>query len=129
MLVLDLNKFKVINDSLGHLAGDAVLKATAQHLRTCTREGDVVARLGGDEFVIVARRVTSEEMLRVIKKRIQQSIANNPAAHEGRQIPFSVSVGFSLQQGTSASVASLLEAADQNLYEEKRSSQGLIPRA
>jgi diguanylate cyclase (GGDEF)-like protein/PAS domain S-box-containing protein len=75
VLFLDLDRFKVINDSLGHAFGDRMLKAIASRLQTCLRPGDTIARLGGDEFTLLLEAIADEQEARQIAARIQQQLA------------------------------------------------------
>ncbi len=82
---VDLDRFKEVNDSLGHLAGDAVLKGVAERLREATREDDLVARLGGDEMVVLQKHVTSAAAAKTLASRIIASIGK-PMDVAGRQL-------------------------------------------
>src|SRR5262249_26482116 len=75
LMLLDLYRFKAVNDTFGHDMGDELLKAVSERLKACVREVDTVARMGGDEFTIILEGVTSEENILMVAKRITESIA------------------------------------------------------
>src|SRR5690349_7527708 len=75
LMLLDLDRFKAVNDTYGHDIGDELLKAVSERLKTCVREVDTVARMGGDEFTIILEGVSSDENILVVAKRITESVA------------------------------------------------------
>ena len=119
ILFMDLDGFKVINDSLGHSAGDEILKAFAQRFLHCVRGGDTVARLGGDEFVVLLENLGSPDdaakMAESVLDRMRQSIwvDNQP-------IQVMPSIGISLFPQDGETVEALLKHADAARYEAKR---------
>jgi diguanylate cyclase (GGDEF)-like protein/PAS domain S-box-containing protein len=115
---LDLDNFKYLNDSLGHSAGDELLKIVAHRLRTCVREGDTVARLGGDEFVLVLVDQSGAEAVSQVVRRVLEK-ASEPYFLAGRELNTSASLGVSLypQDGTDAET--LLKNADAAMYRAK----------
>jgi diguanylate cyclase (GGDEF)-like protein/PAS domain S-box-containing protein len=98
VLFLDIDRFKLVNDSLGHMVGDRVLVTLGQRLRSCLRSGDVVARLGGDEFIVFLDRVTDVEIARRTAERIQGQIAE-PLEVEGQEVVLSAGIGIALSDG------------------------------
>ena len=92
---IDLDRFEVINDGLGHAAGDALLQAVALRLKTCVRECDTLARTGGDEFALVANGVENAEEAAAISSRILSSL-EAPFEIAGRQLRVTASVGATL---------------------------------
>lgn len=117
LLVVDANEFKSINDSLGHLAGDAILRHIAQLIGSNIRETDFAARVGGDEFCIILREVTAEQAADKARQ-ISESISRTPCRYDGRDVYASVSVGhcsFSADEGRDE----LFERADQSMYSAK----------
>ncbi|HVE65910.1 MAG TPA: PAS domain S-box protein, partial [Thermoanaerobaculia bacterium] len=104
---LDLDRFKVINDSLGHTVGDALLRRVAQRLRRCVREGDTVARLGGDEFVILASRFASDNDVETVARKVLAAI-RLPFAVEGRDFFLTTSIGVSLHPNDGTDAETLL---------------------
>jgi diguanylate cyclase (GGDEF)-like protein len=120
MLFADLDKFKTINDELGHAAGDRVLKYFAEILNTSVRSTDVAARFGGDEFVLLLEDTRLDEAERVAV-RIQQQVADWARANE---IDFSVTFGLGEAPTHGDSFAGLLERVDQALYYSKSAHTG-----
>ncbi|MEM7595029.1 MAG: EAL domain-containing protein [Cyanobacteria bacterium P01_A01_bin.83] len=122
LLFIDLDRFKIINDSLGHLIGDKLLIAVSKLLQRCVRENDIVARLGGDEFVILLDGIQSLQDAILIGDRIQQKL-RSPFELEGHSIFTSASIGivFSLIEYSNA--ADLLRDADIAMYRAKDSGK------
>jgi diguanylate cyclase (GGDEF)-like protein/PAS domain S-box-containing protein len=118
VLFLDLDRFKVINDSLGHTVGDAVLRALSLRLKALMREGDTVARLGGDEFGILLvdiRRV--EDVISIVRKLLDAF--SKPLAVEGYELFVTVSIGASLYPDDGQDVDTLMTNADVALFRVK----------
>ncbi len=124
LLYLDLDKFKAINDTLGHAAGDAVLKEFARRLKACVRETDMVARLGGDEFVLVVEGASSVEEPERIARKVLSEMAP-PFDIEGKPVPVATSIGVACYRGEDRlSDQQLLGRADAALYEAKAAGRG-----
>ncbi len=123
-LMLDLDHFKRVNDSYGHLAGDRVLRAIAGRLIDCTRGGDVVYRYGGEEFVAILSNTDSGGAC-LLAERIRQAVESAEIRFEDISIPITVSIGVAtLTREDSA--ASLLAKADQALYSAKAGGRNRI---
>ena len=123
ILFLDLDHFKTVNDSLGHAAGDALLKEIAFRIRGLLRETDVVARLGGDEFLIVLPDLESPgDAANVAGKLI--SIISGPATLEGSPVYVSPSIGISIYPRDGANADELVRAADAAMYSAKENGRG-----
>ncbi|XZN96393.1 MAG: putative bifunctional diguanylate cyclase/phosphodiesterase [Microcoleus sp.] len=118
VLFLDLDRFKVINDSLGHLAGDLLLTNIAQNLKNYLREADLIARLGGDEFVILLEDVTGIEEVIQITERIQKEF-QNPLTINGYEMFISASIGIVLGQKNYHQASDLIRDADIAMYRAK----------
>ena len=118
VLFLDLDRFKVINDSLGHTAGDQLLVCVAQRLQAATRPADTVGRFGGDEFVVLSEEVDDEEAAIRLTERITAALAG-PATVGGRDIRFTVSTGIVLTRPDGYTADSLLRDADVAMYRAK----------
>jgi diguanylate cyclase (GGDEF)-like protein len=123
IIYIDTDHFKQVNDRLGHAAGDKVLLAVADRLRSAVRPGDLVARIGGDEFVVVAGGVADLETAAHIAERIRTCMA--PAIRAGgRSVTQTVSIGVSVGPGRIAST--LLEQADIALYRAKNGGRNRV---
>lgn len=118
VLFLDMDRFKVINDSLGHLAGDLLLQAMATRLLSCVREGDTVARLGGDEFAIVLNDVATREDVIIRAQKVLEAM-REPFILNGRELFSSTSIGISMCPQDGDSSQALLRRADVAMYKAK----------
>jgi diguanylate cyclase (GGDEF)-like protein len=118
VLYLDLDRFKRINDSVGHAAGDRVLQAVALRLIECVRASDTVCRLGGDEFVIVLSEVAHAEDAAVCAEKILESL-RLPLVMDGQELHISSSIGIAIFPSDGAEVDVLLKNADSAMYEAK----------
>jgi len=119
VLLIDLNKFKPVNDGFGHLAGDHVLKTTAERLRAVIRDGDLAARFGGDEFAVVLAPDTPPGAVASLIRRMQAEL-ERPVAFEGCKLAVGVSIGAGIYPADGATVAELVAAADARMYGMKR---------
>jgi diguanylate cyclase len=124
-LLIDLDDFKTVNDTLGHAAGDALLIEFAQRLVGAVRPGDIVARLGGDEFAVIARSVGNREGCLLMAHRLLRSLCQ-PATIEGRVLPCSCSIGVAESTGLGGDADGLLRDADLALYASKRAGRGRV---
>jgi diguanylate cyclase (GGDEF)-like protein/PAS domain S-box-containing protein len=122
VLFVDLDRFKLVNDAMGHGVGDAVLLETAARLRAAVRSDDTVARFGGDEFTIVCENAGPEESCSVAQ-RILDSLSE-PFALQGREFRLSASVGIRSTDDVHASADALLRDADSALYVAKDHGRG-----
>ncbi|WP_460142066.1 bifunctional diguanylate cyclase/phosphodiesterase [Pseudomonas sp. S2_E01] len=118
VLMIDLDNFKPINDSLGHPAGDAVLQEIGVRLRECTRDHDIVARLGGDEFVVVLHGVDSHAEVDKFCARLVASL-HQPIPYEHHSLHVGASLGIALSRRQGHVPAELLRCADIALYQSK----------
>jgi diguanylate cyclase (GGDEF)-like protein len=118
LLLLDLDDFKTINDSLGHSSGDEVLRVVAERLRGCLRPGDVAARLGGDEFAVLVPQVGDEDEAVERGERLA-SILRTPVTVAGREVLARASVGVRLARGGDEDPERLLRDADMAMYAAK----------
>ncbi|MDE2298044.1 MAG: diguanylate cyclase, partial [Burkholderiales bacterium] len=122
MMFLDLDGFKQINDTLGHDAGDALLKAVATRLVAAVRQEDTVARLGGDEFVIALWELNHADAVAALVSKVVQAVSQ-PYGLQGRSVNVTASVGVSIYPTHGRDVDTLMKSADQALYEAKRSGK------
>ncbi len=123
VLFLDLDDFKIINDTLGHQAGDALLLAVAERLLSCVRPTDTVARLGGDEFTILLEATGDLTRATAAAERIQGEL-RKPFVIGGQDEFISVSIGIATSTATDESADGLLRNADQAMYQAKGSGKG-----
>ncbi len=123
VLFLDLDRFKVVNDTLGHRIGDMLLQEVAKRLKGVLRMDDVLARLGGDEFAIVVRRVESRAGLGTLANRLVEAVVE-PYEINDYRIRSSVSIGIAVGPDDGTNADDLLMAADLALYSVKGSSRG-----
>jgi diguanylate cyclase (GGDEF)-like protein len=121
-LYLDLDRFKVVNDSLGHLVGDELLKSVSRRLESCLREGDALARLGGDEFAILLNNLTEEQQANAIAFRIQQ-VLSAPFSIGGREVFTSASIGIAFGRAQYDTPEEIMRDADRAMYHAKASGK------
>ena len=121
VMLMDLNRFKEINDTLGHDAGDAVLCSVAGHLRQSVRETDHVTRLGGDEFAVVLSGCGPEEAGAVAEK-IERA-ARSPIRHQESELSVGLSIGIALYPEHGEDIETLMRRADASMYQAKRGGQ------
>lgn len=118
LAVLDLDRFKQVNDSYGHLAGDAVLREVGARLRTELRETDFVGRYGGEEFVVIFTNTTLQDSLRLAEV-LRRLVASSPVHIEGQLLPVTVSIGVAPLLPAHQSYKAIFADADQALYHAK----------
>jgi diguanylate cyclase (GGDEF)-like protein len=119
LMLLDLDRFKAVNDTLGHDVGDELLKAVSERLKGCVREVDTVARMGGDEFTIILEGVASETSIVVVAKRIAESISTSFDL-KGHSVTIGVSIGITVYPHDDHGVDELLRHADSAMYRAKQ---------
>ncbi|MBI5716229.1 MAG: EAL domain-containing protein [Burkholderiales bacterium] len=122
VLLLDLDQFKAINDSLGHSAGDRLLQQVAERLADCLRANDLLARLGGDEFVLVAPQASDASALQALSQRLHQAL-DAPVTIEHRVVRTTASVGVAVFPSDGQDLETLLSHADTAMYHAKRSGR------
>jgi diguanylate cyclase (GGDEF)-like protein/PAS domain S-box-containing protein len=117
-IYLDLDRFKVINDSLGHTVGDELLRRVADRLRLCIREEDTIARLGGDEFILLVPRLSSEEDVETVGQKILAAI-RLPFRIDDREFFLTTSIGISVYPEDGIDSETLVQNADTAMYRAK----------
>jgi diguanylate cyclase (GGDEF)-like protein/PAS domain S-box-containing protein len=123
LLFIDLDRFKNVNDSLGHQIGDRLLQAVSGRLQHCLRAGDSVARLGGDEFVICLRKLHGASEARVVANKVLDALKLTFVV-DGHELQIGSSVGISLYPVDGQDVDTLMRAADAAMYHAKESGRG-----
>jgi len=118
LLFIDLDRFKAVNDTLGHLIGDQLLMSASSRMQAQLKETDLLARLGGDEFTVVIKDIDSPEMVSQVVDRLISSMAQ-PFVIDGREIFVTVSIGVACYPNDGNDVYSLLKSADTALYRAK----------
>ncbi len=118
VLFLDVDRFKVINDSLGHTLGDRLLQSVARRLADCIREGDTVARLGGDEFTLLLPGMARAEDVAKLAEKILEAL-RRPFAFDGRELFVTASIGISLYPDDGGDPEALVKNADTAMYRAK----------
>jgi diguanylate cyclase (GGDEF)-like protein len=115
VLYLDLDRFKGVNDTLGHPVGDSLLKAVADRLRACTRDTDLVARMGGDEFAVLQIGLEASRSADQLARRIRE-VVSAPYEIDGNKLIIGTSIGIAVAPSDGVSVDQLLKNADLALY-------------
>jgi len=123
VLFLDLDRFKLVNDTFGHYAGDLLLKVVAERLQGCVRQGDMVSRFGGDEFTIVLDRVKSYAVVENVAAKIQRTLSR-PFALLGEVMHVSTSIGIAMHPNDGDDIGGLLKNADIAMYRAKELGDG-----
>lgn len=120
VLMVDLDHFKAVNDTFGHLVGDRLLRATAASIRRASREGDVLMRYGGEEFLMVVPGAAAQD-LQDLAERIRRAVAATEVVDGDRRVTVTASIGgASYPEHDVASVSELVEAADKSMYGAKQ---------
>jgi diguanylate cyclase (GGDEF)-like protein len=119
VMLIDLDDFKQVNDSLGHRAGDAVLREVAQRLALCVRKADTLARHGGDEFVVVISDVQADSDCKLVAEKALRSLAAQFRL-EDREMALRASIGISLFPTDAGDGDALLRNADAAMYRAKQ---------
>jgi diguanylate cyclase (GGDEF)-like protein/hemerythrin-like metal-binding protein len=122
LLIADLDGFKLVNDTYGHDAGDAVLRLVAQRLQGCVRNGDTLARLGGDEFAVLLPQVQNSGVAALVAQRLIDAVMP-PFDLGSRRVSIGVSIGLAVWPEHAGTVDALLLAADAAMYRAKRSGK------
>ncbi len=119
LLYLDLDKFKQVNDSFGHTAGDRLLQEVAERVKQCVREADTVARIGGDEFVVLLESIQLPEHAAIVAEKIRSAL-NQPLVLEGHSLRMLPSIGIALYPEHGDDEKQLLKHADEAMYFAKK---------
>lgn len=129
LLMLDIDFFKKVNDTYGHMAGDFVLSHVATVVKKTLRDEDILARYGGEEFVVILREI-GEEGAYMLAERIRKNVCAAPVEFEGQQISVAISIGVaSLENADIGSPKELMAAADEMLYISKEKGRNRVTSA
>ncbi len=115
---IDLDRFKIINDSMGHWVGDELLKIVAERIQRCVRKPDLVARLGGDEFAVILNSIRNINEARLVAERMLE-VFNEPVYIQGKELYISPSIGIAISHGRHKEPDEILRDADIALYRSK----------
>lgn len=124
LMFIDLDRFKHINDSLGHNVGDLLLKEAARRMLVCVRESDTVARIGGDEFIVLLHEIDKKEDALMVAEKIRQSLAQ-PLNLAGNIIGISTSLGIAIYPEHGVNEEELINHADNAMYAAKEAGRNL----
>ena len=125
ILMLDIDFFKKVNDTYGHAAGDIVLEEVARIIKSCTRNVDTAARYGGEEFVVMFNNTTPSAAM-TIAERIRKLVEDKVILYDGQNIEVTISIGVSSYNFDNESAKSIVERADNALYESKRNGRNCV---
>jgi diguanylate cyclase (GGDEF)-like protein len=125
LLFIDLDRFKQINDTHGHAAGDAVLCEVAQRLLGSLRDSDTAARLGGDEFVVLLPSVAAADHAVAVGQKLLEALAK-PLAFNGHALAITASIGVTRFNGTGETAEGLMQRADAAMYAAKEAGRGMV---
>lgn len=125
LMLIDIDRFKEINDTYGHDIGDMVLQTFAAHLKQCSRRSDVLARFGGEEFCVLLPQTNADTAYR-IAERVRSHFEAITVDHQGRQIHWTISVGVASLSKSVVSVETLIKHADIACYDAKQNGRNLV---
>jgi diguanylate cyclase (GGDEF)-like protein/hemerythrin-like metal-binding protein len=126
LLFIDLDKFKPINDELGHEVGDWLLQAVAQRIQACLRASDTAARMGGDEFVVLLPDQQNSEVAVGVAEKIRHALAQEFVTDQGMVLSISSSIGVALYPDHGATEKDLLRLGDEAMYQAKKSGRNAV---
>jgi diguanylate cyclase (GGDEF)-like protein len=125
VLFIDLDRFKHINDALGHDVGDEVLQVVARRLNEALRASDILARLGGDEFVVIVEDVSQPDTIAVLANKLLAAV-DQPLPVRGQEFVLTASIGVSIYPGDGTDAATLLKNADTAMYRAKELGRNMV---
>jgi len=125
LIFLDLDKFKPVNDSLGHGIGDLLLQEVAQRMQSCVRASDTVARIGGDEFVVLLHHVESDDSALAVAEKIRQAL-DRPFPIDGHALGISASIGVAIYPEHGHDAIELTKNADDAMYCAKNAGRNVV---
>ncbi|WP_158219716.1 bifunctional diguanylate cyclase/phosphodiesterase [Ideonella sp. A 288] len=123
LMFIDLDRFKIVNDSLGHDAGDALLKAVSARIRGCLRDSDLLFRMGGDEFTAILAHIEAPEDATHVARRILEAVARPVRVHE-HELVVGATIGIAVYPGDGEDADTVLKNADAAMYSAKDAGRG-----
>jgi diguanylate cyclase (GGDEF)-like protein len=121
LLYIDLDKFKAVNDTLGHNAGDELLKCVADRIRHALRESDTLARMGGDEFAVILPAITSREDVATVAAKIIGALSMSfILSGHAQEVTIGASMGIAIYPADAQDIDALIKAADAAMYNAKQ---------
>lgn len=124
LMFIDLDRFKIVNDSLGHSAGDLLLKTVAERIRGCLRNADLLFRMGGDEFTVIAPELAAAEDAALLARRIIATVSS-PVSLHGHEVSVGATIGIAVYPGDGDSAETLVRNADAAMYTAKEAGRGV----
>ncbi|MCL7744129.1 sensor domain-containing diguanylate cyclase [Guyparkeria hydrothermalis] len=125
VILMDLDHFKRINDSFGHAAGDAVLRAAADRVQEIIRKQDIIARWGGEEFIVLLPDTALPEAV-ALAERLRAKLADAPVVVDGKQVPITASFGVAARDAVVFDIEELINRADRSLYRAKQDGRNRV---
>lgn len=125
LLIMDLDNFKLINDTFGHAAGDEVIRDVGSIIKTSFRKTDITGRLGGEEFAVVLKNASLKEAKRVAEK-FRDFVTRRKVIYEGQEIGFTVSIGIAVIRDDINDIEDILKKADSALYKAKAKGRNCV---
>ena len=125
LLYIDLDRFKPVNDTFGHITGDTLLQLVAQRMRNCVRESDTVARMGGDEFAVLLSNIKSRQDALIVAEKLRAAL-EAPFEIDGNQLDISCSIGAAFYPENGSSGEALTQSADQAMYMAKNGGRNRV---
>jgi diguanylate cyclase (GGDEF)-like protein len=125
LMFIDLDRFKPINDTQGHVVGDWLLKQVAGRMRECVRDSDTVARVGGDEFVVLLRSIENTEDAVMVAEKIRTAL-NKPFELAQQSLQISCSIGMTLYPEHAKNETEMMNFADIAMYQAKQSGRDKV---
>ncbi|MDF4957086.1 GGDEF domain-containing protein, partial [Vibrio parahaemolyticus] len=119
LINIDLDRFKHINDTYGHDAGDKVLIATAERVKSSLRKSDIVARMGGDEFLVVVHHPGTEENVQSLLQKLRLALCSTPVIYDETLIYLKASIGYAIFDPQMSSPEQMMKIADERMYQQK----------
>lgn len=125
LMFIDLDRFKIVNDSLGHDAGDTLLKVVSERIQACLRSSELLFRMGGDEFTIILPEIAAPEEAALVARRILEAVVSPVSVHE-HELIVGATIGIAIYPGDGDSAEEMLRNADAAMYSAKENGRGTL---